>query len=147
VTGEEKVNIGLGRGNILCGMQYSDRLAFIGEGLPIVFESARGFWEASRQLQSSDREATVLHDHAVEEAGKILILMDIGRCPRKIVANRIGSMVGWFYGHLARTIYAKATSWSAMSVAQLRGYVANERQAHCLDGEFGEYILPNLEAD
>ena len=99
---------------------------------------------ASRHLQSSDREATVLHDHAVEETAKILILMDIARCPKRIVANRIGPMMRWYYDHLARTIYAKAASWSAMSVAQLRGYVANE-QAHYLEGEYGEYIMPNSE--
>jgi hypothetical protein len=145
VMGDNRLNIGLGQGNVPCGMKYDDRLALICEGLPIVLESARGFWNASRQLQSSDREATVLHDHAVEEAGKILILLDIARCPKKIVARRIGPMMRWFYDHLARTIYAKAASWSATNVAQLRGYVANERQAHYLDGEYGEYIMPNSE--
>ena len=54
-------------------------------------------------------------------------------------------MVRWFYDHLARMIYAKAASWSAMGVAQLRGYVANERQAHYLEGDYGEYIMPNSE--
>ena len=72
-SSDQKLNIGLRRGNILCEMKYDDRLAFIGEGLPIVLESARGFWQASQHLRSSDREATVLHDHAVEEAGKYLI--------------------------------------------------------------------------
>ena len=90
--GDDKLNIGLRRGKVLCGMKYDDRLAFIGDGLPIVLESARGFWQASLQLQSSVREATVLRNHAVEEAGKILILMDIARCPEKIVARRIGPM-------------------------------------------------------
>ncbi len=70
--------------------------------------------------------------------------MDIARCPKKIVSNRIGPMVRWFYDHLARMIYADAASWHATSVAQLRGYVANDRQAHYLEGDYGRYyILPN----
>jgi hypothetical protein len=57
----------------------------------------------------------------------------------------MGILTDWFYDHLARLIYADATSWSAMHVTQLREYVDNSRQAHYLEGEFGEYILPNPE--
>lgn len=143
--GNSKLNIGLKQSRILCGMQYNKRVKFIGEGLPIVLESACGFWKASQQLVDLDREATVLRDHAVEEAGKLLILLDIARCPKKAIATRIGIIAGWLSDHLARMIYAKATSWSAMCVGDLRGYVDNERNAHYLDGEYGEYIAPNSE--
>ena len=57
----------------------------------------------------------------------------------------MGVLSDWFYDHLARLIYAEATSWCAMHVTQLREYVDNTRQAHYLEGQFGEYILPNLE--
>jgi hypothetical protein len=57
----------------------------------------------------------------------------------------MGILTDWFYDHLARLIYAEATSWKPMHVTQLREYVDNCRQAHYLEGEFGEYILPNWE--
>jgi hypothetical protein len=141
--GDDKPNIGLKQGNILCGMKYDDRLNFIGKGLPIVLESALRFWNASRQLQSSPREATVLENLAVEEAGKLLILMDIVRCPEKIVSVRIGQIVRWLYQHLPRTIYANAASWHPMNLGRLRDYVEYERHAHYVEGNLGEYIVPN----
>jgi hypothetical protein len=141
--GDDKLNIGLKEGSVLCGMNYDDRLNFIAKGLPIVLESALGFWTASQQLQSSPRESTVLENLAVEEAAKLLILMDIARCPKKHVSMRIGQMVGWFYCHLARAIYADAASWHPMNLARLRDYVAYERHAHYVEGNFGEYIVPN----
>jgi hypothetical protein len=91
------------------------------------------------------READVLANHAEEEAAKILILMDIVRCPRRLCAAKIGIMVKWFYDHLARLIYANAASWKPMQVAQLRDYVDNTRKAHYQEGGYGEYILPNWE--
>jgi hypothetical protein len=57
----------------------------------------------------------------------------------------MGIMVNWFYDHLARLIYADAASWKPMNVTQLREYVDNSRQAHYLEGQCGEYILPNSE--
>jgi hypothetical protein len=91
------------------------------------------------------REAEVLRNHAEEEAAKVFIVMDMVRCPKKHSASRMGVMVDWFYDHLARLIYANATSWRAMHVTQLREYVDDTRQAHYLEGQFGEYILPNSE--
>jgi hypothetical protein len=138
-------NIGLGQAARLCQMKYDDRLTFLAEGLPIILESSRVFCPASQQLKEMPREADVLKNHAEEEAAKILIIMDIVRCPKKLCASKIGAMVKWFYDHLARLIYANAASWSAMNVTQLREYVDNSRQAHYLEGNCGEYILPNSE--
>ena len=136
-------NIGLNQGHRLCQMRQSERLAFIAEGLPAVLASARGFWRAVRQLDGQVREAVVLSRHAEEEAAKVLILMDIVRCPRRLVSSRTGSMVKWFYSHLARLIYAEASGWKPMDVAQLREYVDMNRKSHHLDGAVGEYIMPN----
>ena len=80
---------------------------------------------------------------AEEEAAKVLILMDMARCPGPLLASRIGDMVKWFYSHLARLIYAEAVSWRPMHVAQLREYVDGSRKSHDLDGAVGEYIVPN----
>ena len=140
---KKTLDIGLGQARRLCQMAQDERLAFIAEGLPIILASAQGFWSASRLLHNMPREAEVLKGFAREEAAKILILMDAVRCPPKLIASRIGTIVGWFYDHLARLIYADAVSWVPMHVAQLREYVEPHRKAHYLEGNVGEYILPN----
>ncbi len=138
-----KLNFGLNQANMLCRMPINERLDLIAEGLPIILESARSFWSASEQLTNKPREAEVLEGYSEEEAAKILILMDVVRCPPHIISQRLGSIVGNFYDHLARLIYAKAQAWYAMNVSQLRKYIDGERKAHYLEGYMGEYIFPN----
>jgi hypothetical protein len=136
--------IGLRQARRLCQLEASHRLDFIAEGLPIILRSAEGFWQSSRELrQSNGREAKVLEGFAEEEAAKILILMDAVRCPPKLIASKLNRIVGWFYDHLARLIYAEAVSWKPMHLAQLREYVDNHRRGHYLEGSAGEYIMPN----
>ena len=137
--------IGLRQARLLCQMKHGERLDFIAEGLPSILDSARGFWNASQQLKDAPREAGVLEGHAEEEAAKILILMDIVRCPQKRAASRVGAQAKWFYDHLARLIYAKAVSWKPMHVTQLQEYIDGERKAHYVEGDFGEYIMQNWE--
>jgi len=138
-----KVQIGLQQARRLTHMKYDERLDFIAEGLPIVLRSASGFLSASKSLNAHDREAEVLRGFAEEEAGKALILLDMVRCPPKQIASKIGTMTRWFYDHLARLIYAKASSWYATNIGQLQEYVNSERPTHHIDGEYGEYIFPN----
>src|SRR5439155_17953231 len=101
-------DIGLHQAKRLCQLPEQKRLAFVAEGLPIILDSARGFWEASQQLEARPREAKVLEGFAEEEAAKILILMDGVRCPPKLVSSKLKRIIGWFYDHLARLIYAEA---------------------------------------
>lgn len=138
-----KLNIGLRQAWRLCEMPHDERLALIAEGLPIILESARGFWAASRELKHRPREADVLSGFAEEEAAKILILMDLVRCPPKLASAKVGAIIRRFYEHLARLIYADAADWKPMHVAQLRQYVDSQRKAHYLEGSVGEYIVPN----
>ena len=126
--------IGLSEAQRLCNMPQSERRAFIAEGLPVVLASAEGFWQAASGLEAHVREAVVLAGHAEEEAAKVLILMDMVRCPAPLIASRIGSMVKWFYSHFARLIYAEAVSWKPMHVEQLREYIDLGRKSHHLDG-------------
>lgn len=139
----QSLNIGLGQARHLCQMPHEQRLAFIAEGLPVILSSAQGFWRASLQLPNNPREAEVLEGFAREEAAKILILMDAVRCPPAIINCRIGTIMRWFYDHLARLIYADAVSWKPVNVTQLREYVKPHREAHYLEGSVGEYIAPN----
>jgi hypothetical protein len=53
----------------------------------------------------------VLKGFAEEEAAKILILVDAVRCPPKLISSKLKRIVGWFYDHLARLIYAEAVAW------------------------------------
>lgn len=138
-----QVNIGLGQATRLAQMSYQNRLEFIAEGLPVVRESARSFLAASKSLAGHARESEVLRTFAKEEAAKALILIDILRCPRSVVASRVGAMARWFYNHLARLIYADACTWKPMHVSQLQEYVNSERRMHVVEGDFGEYIFPN----
>ena len=105
--------------------------------------SARGFWNAARRLEDSRREADVLTGLAKEEAAKILIVMDIVRCPPNRVDGRIGEMLKWFYSHLARSLYSEAAGWNAVDLVELRRYIDLDRRTHYLDGPMGEYIFPN----
>jgi|ERR1043166_4552623 hypothetical protein len=138
-----KAQIGLQQARRLAQMKHSERLDFIAEGLPVVLKSASGFLSASKALSIHDREAEVLRNFAEEEAGKALILLDMARCPPKHIASKVGTMTRWFYDHLARLIYAKASSWYATDIGQLQEYVNHERPTHHVDGDYGEYILPN----
>ena len=138
-----KVPFGNRRGHALCNMSQSQRLDFIAEGLPLIFSSMRGFWEAAERLDENPREAAVLEGFAEEEAAKALILVDLVRCPPSKVAGRLGRIIDTFYSHLARLIYAKAQSWRPVNLTQLQEYVDTERQAHYLEGGMSEYIVPN----
>ena len=141
-----KLKIGLGQARRLTQMKYDERLQFIAEGLPIIVASAAGFLAAAEALKADrPRETDVLKGFAEEEAAKALILIDIVRCPPKLVASKIGTMIGWFYDHLARLIYAKASSWRPTTVTQLQEYVNHNRATHYLDGNYSEYIFPNQE--
>jgi hypothetical protein len=135
--------IGLKNAFRLTGIKREDRLAFFAEGLPMMLASARGFWNAAQQLEDSRREAEVLIGFAKEEAAKILIIMDIVRCPPQRVDGRIGEMLKWFYSHLARLLYAEAMGWNALDLFELRRYVNLDRRTHYLDGHLSEYIFPN----
>lgn len=138
-----KVTFGGRQAIKLCQMSQKDRLAFLAEGLPIIAESAESFWSASRQLQDKPREMGVLENFANEEAAKALILIDAVRCPAKLISSKLNKVVGHFYDHLARLIYAESQDWKPMHMKQLREYVDQERKAHYLEGDGGEYILPN----
>ncbi|MBV8548013.1 MAG: hypothetical protein JO126_00980 [Alphaproteobacteria bacterium] len=113
--------------------------------MPIILASASGFWDASQKLDNMCRERDVLVQHAEEEAAKILILMDMVRCPEKMRSSKTGNIIAGFYAHLARLIYARATSWRPTDINELREYVDDTRCSHYREGYLGEYILPNQE--
>ena len=98
-------DIGMKRGRVLPNLPQPKQLDVIAEGLPILMKSAGDLLEASKALVEHYRAAAILKGHAMEELAKILILIDIVRCPQKLRPSRIGPMMAWFYDHLARLIY------------------------------------------
>ena len=124
-----KITFGGRQARALCNMRHSARLDFISEGLPIILQSAQGFWRAAETLEDNPREAAVLSGLAEEESAKALILIDLVRCPVPEVGKRIGRIVKkTLYDHLSRMIYANAQSWRPTNIAQLQEYVDKERQ-------------------
>lgn len=139
----KKLPIGQRQARRICQMSAADRLAFIAEGLPIIHASALGFWSAAAELQQKPREAEVLAGFAKEEAAKVLILLDVIRCPSKRIASILDTQVKRFYGHLERLIYAQFAECWFTDIAALRKAVEPLRKAHDLEGNMGEYIVPN----
>jgi len=138
-----KVEIGLRQAKQLHNMSQDARICFIAEGLPIILESANGFWAAAQKLPKNPRESNVLSGYAQEEAAKILILLDLVRCPPKLASKYVKNTVKCFYNHLARLLYADASHWRPTNIEELRSYVDSNRKAHYLEGYAGEYIVPN----
>lgn len=122
-------------------MAEKKRLAFVATGLPVILDSAEGFWAGAEALKNRPREADVLEGFVLEEAAKILILTDMLRCPKKQQSRQVSNSVQWFYSHLSRLLYACAISWRPMDKAQLRVYIDRERRSHEVDGPVGEFIM------
>jgi hypothetical protein len=142
----KKANIGLRNAWPICNMPPDRRLEFIAEGLPVLFESAKSLLVASQALgQGFPREAAILERLCEEEGAKVLILVDIIRCPKTRVAQRVGPMIRCFYDHLARLIYAEAQGWWAADATELQKYIDDHRGSHYLEDEPGyiDFIMPN----
>lgn len=134
--------IGLRHTAKLCGMSMAARCSFLAQGLPIILNSAEGFWRAAQALKDHPREADVLEGFACEDAAKVLILVDMMRCPKREHDRHVGKAVRWFYDHLARLLYAEAVDWRPVTKGDLREYMDRSRRSHEVDGPVGEYILP-----
>ena len=136
-------DIGMKRGRTLGQLTPSRQLDIIAEGLPILFKSADDLLQAADQLDDHPRAAAILVGQATEELSKILILMDIVRCPPNLRGGLVGNMFKWFYDHLPRLLYAEAQGWQPMTVAQLQEYADGSRRSHDIEGFAGEFIMPN----
>jgi len=140
---QKSSDIGMRRGRVIANLSLERQLDFIAEGLPILMRSAGNLLAAARSLDGHPRSASLLLGHSLEETAKILILMDIVRCPKHLRSARIGDMMKWFYDHLARLLYIEAQSWRPVHPNQLQDYLDEKRKSHYLEGYMDEYILPN----
>ncbi len=129
----------------LCQMSRKKQLSFLAEGFPIILSSARNYRNAALQIRDSPREACVLNGFSKEEAAKILILMDVVRCPDSLLNECLPKMCKWFYNHHVRLIYAEAASVTGYDVVELqREYADFMRKSLRIDGP-GAPIVPQWE--
>ncbi|KQZ47450.1 hypothetical protein [Ensifer sp. Root558] len=136
-------DIGMKRGRLLGQLSPARQLDVIAEGLPVLLKSADDLLKAADELDAHPRASAILVGHATEELAKLLVLIDIVRCPPNIRGGLVGTMFKWFYEHLPRLIYAEAQDWRPTTIDQLQEYVDNSRKTHGLEGLVGEHILPN----
>ncbi|TIL49630.1 hypothetical protein [Mesorhizobium sp.] len=90
---QKSSDIGIKRGRTLANLPASAQLDLIAEGLPILMKSAGDLLAAARSLEGHTRSSSILLGHSLEEVAKILVLMDIVRCPPKIRPSRVGPMM------------------------------------------------------
>jgi hypothetical protein len=126
--------------------QRSDEhfFAAVATGLRAVTANALGLWRDFAVMHHHGRRqgAEILRAFVEEEAAKFFILLDAVRCPR--ASPLFGRQLRYFYGHLAKGIYARHYQYSPADFAEVQRYVASHRAEYYLDGPEGfEWIFRN----
>ena len=125
----------------------SDKHLFeeISEGISHIVENAVSLNMAAISLYEAEefRASEILHSYAEEEAAKVLILIDLVRCPRNNQPERVETLE-CFYDHLAKIIYAKMCSYHINSFEEARQIIEIDRRPFYLDGPRDvDWIFPN----
>ena len=114
-------------------------------GIRLIVEHAESLESTAVRLRTMDehRAAAIVSGLATEESAKVLILVDLVRCPRHNQARR--SKTVWAFGnHLAKEIYADSCRWKPADFAEVTKMVNRERRPYYLDGPNDvDWILPN----
>jgi len=129
----------------LCQLRDADLFKEIATGIGYIMDVVDGLDAAARRLSETGdhHPARVLGNLAEEEATKVPILVDAVRCPRTAQSER-ARMLGYFYDHLAKGIYAEVSKWSPMDFAEVMRGVEHQRVEHYLDGPNDvDWIFPN----
>ncbi len=127
--------------------QLADDTLFetISEGISLIVNNAVDLNESAYHLHQAGkfRTSEIMSGFAEEEAAKILILIDFVRCPRDFDGR--GPLLGCFYSHLAKRIYAMTCEYpSIVSFGELKKLVDHERRSWYLDGPNDiDWIFPN----
>ena len=117
----------------------------ISEGIPLIVENAVSLDETARRLHRDKefRVSEIIRGFAEEEAAKVLILIDLVRCPRDQQKRR--EVARRFYGHVAKRIYAMTCSLpNIRSFGELCDLVDQELRPYYLDGpNWVDWVVPN----
>lgn len=128
-------------------LQFSDNRLFeeIARGVDLIVANAESLESmAVRFVKLGEhRAAGIARALAAEESAKVLILVDVVRCPPDEQANRARTLRG-FYRHLEKRIYTEACWWRSADFAEVKRAIDRERLPYYLDGPIGfDWILPN----
>ena len=129
-------------------VKFSDDRLFeeISEGISYIVENALSLDRTAHHLcQAQEYRATeILRGFAEEEAAKVLILIDVVRCPSGRPEK--AETLKCFYNHIAKRIYAMMCSWRGCRVnfEEVRQTVELECRSFYLDGPNDvDWIFPN----
>ena len=125
----------------------SDNTLFgaISDGIAHIVENAESLESMAVRLieLGEHRGARMIRALAAEESAKVLILIDVVRCPLEESGKRVTTLRR-FYNHLAKYIHAKACSWQPADFAELERAIHRDRRALYLDGPNEvDWIYPN----
>ena len=117
----------------------------VAAGIRLIVEHAESLESTAVRLRAIDehRAAAIVRALAKEESAKVLILVDLVRCPRNHQKKR-SKTVRAFGNHLAKEIYADSCDWRPVDFAEVTKIVNRERRPYYLDGPNDvDWILPN----
>ena len=130
----------------LCRLSDRDLFTEVAEGVEHIIASVKEIDAAAHRLKEDgyDHPARLLRNLAKEEAAKVLILLDVVRCPKNRPTDKSRTL-SYFHSHLAKGIYAqvcgRGTWWF---FKDLREHIDRERRNLHLDGPNGyDWIWPN----
>ena len=117
--------------------QYPDEklFAIVADGIGYITENAQELDRLARRLHEQDEihGSNIMRRLAEEEAAKVLVLVDLIRCPTTQSAYR-SQTIKHFYDHVAKGIYAKSVMWRPAVFQDLCDYVDIEKAGFHLDG-------------
>jgi hypothetical protein len=133
----------------LCQLGHARFLEEVAAGIGHVLEVVDELDVAAAKLLQTDDfyrpqhlenyPAKVLRNLAKEEAAKVLILLDVVRCPTSMKKERSRTL-GYFYDHIAKGIYADVCGWQLGQFKELERCIEKLRAAYYPDPEG---IFPN----
>ena len=117
----------------------------ISDGIPLIVQNAISFDTTAHGLYQLKefRASEIIRGFAVEEAAKVLILLDAVRCPRD--AGRLSETLKCYYSHFWKRIYAEICSFpKIVSFKELYEFINLKCRPYILDGpKMVDWIIPN----
>ena len=132
---------------ILSLASLNDDLLFenVAEGIELLKNNLDRLENSARLLSEAGDQssAEILKHIATEEAAKVLILLDVIRCPLTSLDARRQTLARWT-NHLWKGIYAEACDRPPVDFEEVRRNIEEDIQRYHLDGPFGvDWIFPN----
>ena len=126
---------------------FSDNRLFeeVAEGVGHILANSVNLDASAKRLAdvADYRGSTVLRNLAEEEATKMLVLLDVVRCPKTNQKDRVRTLKG-FNDHVVKGVYAKACDWRCFDFAPFAQFVNRHVALYEFIGFYGfESITSN----